>query len=106
MIVVAESMPKRMTASQVIFFVAAASADLKGHAPTYSQIKDYIGEGVARSLHSTYRVLLEKCPAYPNGLGLLCQERNPADHREYFLRLTPKGRKLMERLALKLEPED
>lgn len=96
-------MPKRMTASQLVFFVATASADLKGHRPTYSQIRNEIGETLDRSLHSTYRVLLAKCKAYPNGLGLLRREVNPSDNREFFLRLTPKGRKLIERVAMQLE---
>jgi hypothetical protein len=102
LILISEDMPKRMTASQLVFFLATASADLKGHSPTYSSIKGSIGESLARSLHTTYGILLEKCSAHPNGLGLLRREINPDDNREYFLHLTPKGRRLIRKLALQL----
>lgn len=95
MIVLAEMAPERMTLSQGIFFVLTATADLAGKDPTFSDIKEAVGETVNRSLHTTYRILLEPSRVYPNALGWLRQEENPMDARQKFLRLTPKGRAVM-----------
>lgn len=95
MIVLAEMAPDRMSLSQGIFFVLTATADLAGKQPTFSDIKEAVGDTVNRSLHTTYRVLLEPSRNYPNGLGWLRQEANPMDARQKFLKLTPKGKKVM-----------
>lgn len=95
MIVLAEMAPERMTLSQAIFFVLTATADLAGKDPTYSDVKDAVGDKINRSLHTTYRILLEPSRAYPNGLGWLKQEANPDDNRVKFLRLTREGRRVM-----------
>jgi hypothetical protein len=95
MIVLAEMAPERMTLSQGIFFMLTATADLAGKDPTFSDIKEAVGETVNRSLHTTYRILMEPSRVYPNGLGWLRAEPNPMDAREKFLRLTPKGRAVM-----------
>lgn len=96
MIVCAEMAPHRMTISQVIFFVTAAAAIVAGKQPTYTDIKDAIGEEVGRSLNTTYRVLLERSRIYPNALQWLKRETNPADNREQIFDLTPKGRKVLK----------
>lgn len=103
MIVLAEMAPERMTMSQAIFFVLTATADLAGRNPTFSDIRDAVGDTVNRSLHTTYRVLLEPNRNYPKGLGWLRQEENPMDARQKFLRLTPKGRTVMTAVLRALE---
>jgi hypothetical protein len=95
MIVLAEMAPERMTLSQGIFFMLTATADLAGKDPTFSDIKEAVGDTVNRSLHTTYRILMEPSRVYPNALGWLKAEPNPMDAREKFLRLTPKGRAVM-----------
>lgn len=60
-----------MSLSQAIFFVLTANADLAGRQPTFSEIKADVGDTVNKSLHTTYRVLLEPNRNYPNGLGWL-----------------------------------
>lgn len=102
MIVLGEMAPERMTLAQVIFFVMAASADLAGKDPTFSEIREALGDQINRSLHTTYRVLLEPSRAYPNGLGWLRQEPNPVDTREKFLRLTPSGRLVLKEVLAAL----
>jgi len=96
MIVLAESAPDRMSLSQGIFFILTATADLAGKDPTFSDIKEAVGDTVNRSLHTTYRVLLEPSRNYPDGLGWLRQEPNPMDARQKFLRLTPKGKSVLK----------
>jgi len=95
MMVLGEMAPERMTLAQVLFFVITASADMAGKDPTFSEIRDTLGDEINRSLHTTYRVLLEPSRAYPNGLGWLRQEPDPVDTRQKFLRVTPKGRRVL-----------
>jgi hypothetical protein len=103
MIVLAEMAPERMTMSQAIFFVLTATSELAGKQPTYSDIKEAVGDQINRSLHTTYRILLEPSRVYPNGLGWLKQVPNPMDNRVKFLVMTPKGRKVMEEIMAALE---
>ncbi len=101
----AKMAPERMTLSQAIFFVLAGSADLAGKQPTYTDIKEEVGDQLNRSLHTTYRILLEPSRAFPKGLGWLTSELNPKDNRVKFLRLTPKGRGVMAELAAAMKVE-
>lgn len=96
MMVMAEMAPDRMSASQMIFFLAAASADLAGKQPTYSEVREALGDDINRTLHTTYRVVLEPSRIYPKALGWLSRTQNPNDNREYFLKLTPRGREVLK----------
>lgn len=105
MLVLAEMAPERMTMAQGIFFVLTAAADLAGKQPTYTDIKDAVGDQLNRSLHTTYRILLEPSRPFPKGLGWLKAETNPNDNRQKFLMLTDEGRKVMQALAYALGDE-
>lgn len=96
MMVLGEMAPERMTLSQAIFFIVAASADLAGKQPTFSDVRDALGDEINRTLHTTYRIVLEKSRVYPKGLGWMTRVTNPNDNREKFLKLTPKGREVMQ----------
>jgi hypothetical protein len=93
--VLAEMAPERLTASQLIFFLLTATADIAGKDPTYSTIKEAVGDKINKSLHSTYKIFLPKGRVYPNGLGWLEQEASEADSRVKYLRITKKGREVM-----------
>lgn len=95
MMVMAEMAPERMSVSQMIFFLAAGAADIAGKRPTYSEVREALGEDINRTLHTTYRVVLKPSRVYPKALGWLDREQNPADNREWFLKLTPKGREVI-----------
>lgn len=103
LIVLAEMAPERMTMSQAIFFVLTATADIAGKDPTYSTIKEAVGDQINRALHNTYRILLEPSRQYPNGLGWLRQEADPDDGRVKRLRLTKRGRTVMEEVLAALK---
>ena len=92
---IAEEVPDRVSLSQVIFFLQAAADDLRGKRPTYTEVRDTLGEKVNRTLHATYRVLCERSRVYPKALGWLARQTNPRDNRENFLQLTPKGRDIL-----------
>ena len=48
-----------------------------------------------KSLKNSYRQLLEPSRNYPNALGWLCAEVNRNDLREQFLKLTPRGERVI-----------
>lgn len=98
MMVMGEMAPHRMTLSQAIFFVTAATGILAGKQPTYTEIQEAIGDTVNRNLSTTYRILLEPSRLYPKALRWLKRETNPADNREKFFDLTPRGREVMEQV--------
>lgn len=97
--VIAEHAPDRMTLPQVLFFIEAARADLAGKQPTFSTIKNCLCGSFNKSLHTTYRILLEPSRAFPQGLGWLVAEQNPEDLREKHLRLTESGRSMLLSVA-------
>lgn len=99
LIALADSAPHRMTLSQAVFFLAAGAAVLRGERPTYTDIKNAVGDEVNRSLKTTYRVLLEPSRLYPNALHWLDRVENPSDNREKFLVLTPAGRRALKAAA-------
>jgi hypothetical protein len=105
MTALAERAPERLTLSQMVFFLLAGVADLRGQPATFSQIKEDAGSTINRSLHTTYKVFLEgkanrrkDRPNHPAGMGWLTRTTNPDDEREKFLRLTPEGRDVFQAL--------
>ena len=105
LVTLAEEAPDRMTAAQLLFFVLAAEADLRGVPTTFTAIREGASEAVNRSMHSTYRQLLEPSRTFPKALGWLRREENPLDNREKFLRLTTKGRAVVGKLVDPMERE-
>jgi len=104
MLVLAELAPERMTMAQAIFFLLAAGADLAGRPATFSGIREAVGPVINRSLHTTYKVLLDgpnrKDNPRQKGLNWLYRESNPNDEREKFLRLTPEGRRVIREVII------
>lgn len=104
LIVLAELAPERTTMAQMTFFLVAATADLAGKPATFSSIKEAVGPLVNKSLHTTYKVFLDKplkrsdYESKREGLGWLSREENPQDNREKFLRLTAQGRNIIAEL--------
>jgi hypothetical protein len=105
MMVLAEMAPERLTMSQAIFFLLTGAADIAGKDPTYTDIKEAVGDKINKSLNTTYRIFLEPSRLYPNGLGWLKQEPNPDDNRVKFLRLTKNGRAVMAEVLEALKGE-
>lgn len=110
LIVLAELAPDRMTMSQGVFFLLAAASDLAGKPATFTSIKEAAGPQINRSLHTTYKVLLDGSRRPENsrqqGLNWLRREENPADNREKLLRLTSKGRDVIREVLAALTNED
>lgn len=98
-----------MSLSQVAFFLHAALADLAGKPTTYSDIKDALGDSINKSLHSTYKVLLDegrrRGTTRDPGMGWLTREIDPMDNRKKYLRLTSGGERVLLNLV-KMPPSE
>jgi hypothetical protein len=111
LISLAQAAPDRMTMSQGVFFLLAAGADLAGRPTTFTEIRETAGPSINRSMHTTYKVLLDeplervdaprqKC------LGWLQRHTNPLNGREKFLTLTPKGREIIREVLSAITGEN
>jgi DNA-binding MarR family transcriptional regulator len=99
--------PERTSLSQMVFFLTAAQADLTGRPATFTDLKELLGEALGRSLHTTYRMLLEdkdraKGSKQPS-LGWLRRVEDRADNRRKYLHLTPEGLRKMRSLRLAMK---
>ncbi len=101
----AEYASERLTLPQLAFFITAGTADIKGHAATFSDIRDTLGESLNKSLHTTYKVFMAQARKRSDtkvrnpGLGWLTTEVDPEDNRRKYIHLTPTGRLVMTKLA-------
>lgn len=95
----AELAPERLTAGQIVIFLHAGMGDLGGVPMTLSDINDVVGDGVGKSLRTTYQVFLDgNLSSNKNrvkGLHWLRSEIDPKDNRRKLLLLTDEGRKVM-----------
>ena len=94
----------RLTLTQGAFFVIAAAADAAGKPATRSGLIMAYEKQFRGSIRNSYRQLLEPSRSYPKALGWLAIERNPNDDREQLLRLTKKGKSVVEHVLIALEP--
>lgn len=112
LIELAEKAPERTTAAQMAFFVLAGMADAAGKPATFTEIKEAVGDTINRSLHTTYKVFLDReqrrsdTDAVRQGLGWLTREEDRVDNRRKYLRLTPKGRAILSSLIETMEGAD
>jgi hypothetical protein len=108
----AEQAPERTTSAQMAFFILAGIADAAGKPATFTEIKEEIGPAINKSLHTTYKVSLDReqrrsdTDAVRQGLGWLTREEDPIDNRRKYLRLTSKGRDVLRDLGLRLSPRN
>jgi hypothetical protein len=93
----------RLTLSQAAFFMAAARSDAAGRPATRSSLLQTYCDVFRGSIRNSYRQLLPPSRLYPKGLGWLDTEPNPNDDREQFLRLTKKGKSVIECVLMALE---
>jgi hypothetical protein len=94
----------RLSLTQVSFFMLAATADAAGKPATRSEIIQTHEESFKGSIRNSYRQLLEPARLYPQALGWLTTETNPMDSREQILRLTEKGKAVVEGALVALDP--
>lgn len=93
--------PDRLSLPQAVFFIEAARADLSGQPATFTELRERTGPAISRSLHTTYKVFLDaknREPRRQTALGWLTREIDAEDNRRKYLRLTAKGRRIIEEL--------
>lgn len=94
----------RLTIPQVMFFLEVAQANLQGRTVRLRDILDRLSDTIGKTIRSTYPTLMVPTGASSeNGMGWVIGEMNPADNRERFLRLTPLGLEVAERIAAAFE---
>lgn len=94
----------RLSLTQAAFFLIAATADAAGKPASRIDIINTHEETFRGSIRNSYRQLMPPSRLYPNGLGWLEAEVNPMDSREQILRLSEKGKAVIEGALLTLEP--
>ena len=97
----AEQLPERATVGQTSTFLAAAVHDMTGNPATLTDLKDTLGPRMGRSIHTTYQLFLDRDIVRGDrpvvkGLGWLTQEGDRKDYRKKYLRLTPRGRSVVQ----------
>lgn len=100
--------PERLSLPQAVFFIEAARADLSGQPATFTELRDRTGPAISRSLHTTYKVFLDaknREPKRQTALGWLTREIDAEDNRRKYLRLTAKGRRIIEELIQATQQE-
>lgn len=100
----AEAGSGRLTLQQAAFFLLAATADAAGSPATRSQLMEAHEGSLRSALRNSYRQLLEPSRVHPNALGWLTTEENPLDAREQLLKLTDKGKAVIDAALVALEP--
>jgi len=110
LLVLAEVAPERLTLGQGVFFLYAGWFDLLGTPATYSDIEEAVGGTLNLSIRTSYTALLEEGRRRDGkrqaGLGWLCSQVSAKDNRKKILRLTPKGRKVIEKVKAAIEDGD
>ena len=91
--------PNRLSLPQAAIFLAAAICDRMNRPESISSLRDTLGPLAGRSVKNSYQVFLAPEDSEQGRLGWLRRSVNPLDARERLLRLTPKGRRVIERVV-------
>ena len=92
---------EKLTARQVLFFLAAAYLDLRGTPASPTQLREIYGT-LGRSIEKSKDQLLTKTKQNPDALEWLVAEQDEDDRRYKYLRLTLKGRQVIESVSTAL----
>ncbi|WOB78465.1 hypothetical protein [Brevundimonas nasdae] len=98
-----EDSEPRTSGRQLLAFLAVAQAEADGKSITLSDIRDMEGSRgqiiIGQSIAQTFAMLLDPSDREPRGLGWVRQEVDPSDNRRKYLKLTDKGRALLESIG-------
>lgn len=88
---IAERTTERLTIRQMLAFSIVAYTHARGGDITMSEIRAMTDGTVGQALERTFGVFLEPTRHYPDALGWVYQDPDPADRRKKYLRLTAEG---------------
>ncbi len=94
---VAKETPVRLSVAQLTVFALAAIGDRKGAPMTFTQLRDTLEGTPGGEVRTTYGIFFEERRGVRN-LGWLRQEQSMFDARVKWLRLTPKGAAVLDRI--------
>jgi hypothetical protein len=89
--------PNRLSLPQASFFALAALCDRAGRPGYIKELREALGDRGGRSVQNSYRVFLAPTEDRRDGLGWL-RHGYANDGRKRLVRLTPKGRAVMEKV--------
>lgn len=89
--------PVRLSVAQLTVFALAAIGDRKGSPVTFTQLRDTLDGTPGGEVRTTYGIFFEERRGVRN-LGWLRQEQCALDARVKWLRLTPKGAEVLDRI--------
>lgn len=89
---------EKLTARQTLFFFVAACLDLRNTPATQTEIRTTY-DTLGRSIEKSKDQLLEPTKQNPDALGWLTQEHDEDDRRRRIIRLTPKGRAVVDGIS-------
>ena len=89
---------ENLTVRQVLFFLAVACMDLRGTPASPACLREIYGS-LGRSIETSKDQLLTKTEQNPDALDWLVSEQDQNDRHCEYLRLTPKGREVIEALS-------
>ncbi len=95
----AAATPTRLSSTQLAVFIFAALACRSGTPTTFTELRALFKGSPGGSVHTTYGVFLSTQRRGPS-IGWLTQVPDPLDSRQKFLRLTPQGRAVIDKLLL------
>ncbi|MFN3558931.1 MAG: hypothetical protein ACK4UQ_06550 [Brevundimonas sp.] len=98
-----EQSEPRTSGRQILAFLAVAQAEADGKSIMLSDIRDIEGSDgqpiIGQSIAQTFAMLLDPSEREPRGLGWVRQEVDPDDRRRKYLKLTDKGRAVLESIG-------
>lgn len=97
--IIAEAVPARCSARQVLAFCIIVYANAKGQSVTLSQVREVAGEGLGQSIEKTIQMFFSPSKNQPDALGWLEQEVDEDDRRKKYLKLTARGRHVANEIA-------
>ncbi len=90
--IVAELVPPRLSARQLLAFSIIAHANAMGRRISLAEVREIAGDGLGVSIERTINSFFEPTRREPDGLGWLEQVPDEDDRRRKFLVLTTEGR--------------
>lgn len=90
--------PAHLSTGQLAAFVLAAMCDEGGEPTTMTQLRETLKGAAGASIHTTYSIFLKPSKSRPKALGWLSQGFDPKDARARPLRLTTKGRRIVDKM--------
>jgi hypothetical protein len=101
---VAAELPQRTSLRQLLAFVTVAQIAAEGRSVTLSELNEILGDDAAGipmlgvSFDRVFDTFIEPTRRMPDRLGWCFKEEDPDDLRKKYLRLTPKGWAVAQRL--------